>query len=52
MGEHPGVAAPEITDEEIISEIQRLRVGVMEGSVPVFFDGTSAHRYWSEQFGR
>jgi hypothetical protein len=52
VGEQSGVAERDMTDEELIKEIERLRAGVLDGSVPIFFDGESAFRYWSERFGR
>lgn len=39
-------AVETVADDEVIAEIERLRAGVMDGSVPVFLDGASAYDYW------
>lgn len=51
MAEHSGLAERELADEQVMAEVARLRAGVMDGSIPIFFDAESAHRYWSERFG-
>ena len=50
MTEHSGLAERDLTDEQVIAEVARLRAGVIDGSTPVFFDAESAQRYWSERF--
>lgn len=41
----------ERTDSEIGATIEQMRTGVMDGSVPIFFDAESAIRYRRERFG-
>jgi hypothetical protein len=51
MSEHSGAAEREVPDEELIAEIKRLSAGVVDGSVPVFFDAQAAKDYRFGRFG-